>query len=360
MSVSAKMAVKSGIVRDERYLEHKPGHMHPEHPNRLKAVYKMLDSRFPGDVMEIEPEPATLEHIELVHSPSYIKKVLKTADHGFTSLAPDTPASAKTYLAAWLAVGGCLKALDMLVSGECDVCLSLVRPPGHHALRDRAGGFCIFNNLGITARYAIKQYEFKRILIVDWDIHHGNGLNDIFYEEKRVFYLSSHDTMLYPYTGDWEEVGQGEGEGYTINIPIPRTLKDKDFLYLYQEIVGAVVNAYKPQLILVGAGFDAHREDPVGRSQLSKQTFRWLTHLLLDMRGLMDDLPILLVLEGGYHPRALASCVKEVLEALKCDTPWEKPSFEDVFQGSELVEKVHRIHGKYGMVLRPGFMWGES
>jgi acetoin utilization deacetylase AcuC-like enzyme len=349
MFVGARMAVKTGIVRDERYLEHKPGHMHPEHPNRLKAVYKMLDSSFPGGLIEIEPEPATLEQIELVHSPSYIKKVLKTADHGFTSLAPDTPASARTYLSAWLAVGGCLKALDTLVSGECEACLSLVRPPGHHALRDRAGGFCIFNNLGITARYAVKRYDFKRILIIDWDIHHGNGLNDTFYEEKRVLYISSHDIMLYPYTGDWEETGKGEGEGYTINIPIPRTLKDRDFFFLYQEIVGDVIRAYNPQLVLVGAGFDAHSEDPVGRSRLSQKTFRWLTHLLLEMRELIDHPPILLVLEGGYNPRALASCVKEVLDALKCDTTWERPSLKDALQGAELVEKVHRIHEHYGV-----------
>jgi acetoin utilization deacetylase AcuC-like enzyme len=349
MFVSARMAVKTGIVRDKRYLEHKPGHMHPEHPNRLKAVYKMLDSSFPVGLLEIEPEPATLEQIELFHSPSYIKKVLKTADHGFTSLAPDTPASSRTYLSAWLAVGGCLKALDTLVSGQCEVCLSLVRPPGHHALRDRAGGFCVFNNLGITARYAIQRYDFQRILIIDWDIHHGNGLNDIFYEDKQVLYVSSHDIMLYPYTGDWKETGKGEGEGYTINIPIPRTLKDEDFFYLYHEIVCDVLRAFSPQLVLVGAGFDAHHEDPVGRSKLSEQTFRWLTHMILDIRAEIDHPPILLVLEGGYSPRALASCVKEVLDALKFEGTWERPSFNGVEQGDELVRKIRRIHGKYGV-----------
>ena len=343
------MAVKTGLVRDERYLEHKPGHMHPEHPNRLKSVYRMLDSSFPEGLTAIKPEPATLEHIERVHSPSYIKKVLKTADHGFTSLAPDTPASARTYLSAWLAVGGCLKALDSLVSGQCEACLSLVRPPGHHALKDRAGGFCIFNNIGITAKYALRRYGFKRVLIIDWDIHHGNGLNDIFYDEKRVFYLSSHDTMLYPYTGDWEEAGHGEGAGYTINIPIPRTLEDSDFFYLYHEVVGDVIRAYNPQLILVGAGFDGHGEDPVGRSRLSEQIFRWLTHLLLDMRVMIDKPSILMVLEGGYNPRALASCVKEVLEALTCETVWERPSLKDASQGVELVKKVRRIHEKYGV-----------
>jgi len=309
----------------------------------------MLDSSFPFGLMEIKPEPATLEQIELVHSPSYIKKVLKTADHGFTSLAPDTPASARTYLSAWLAVGGCLKALDALISGQCEACLSLVRPPGHHALQDRAGGFCIFNNIGITARYAINRYELQRILIIDWDIHHGNGLNDFFYEQKDVLYLSSHDTMLYPYTGDWEESGKGEGEGYTINIPIPRALKDRDFFHLYHEIVGAVTRAYNPQLVLVAAGFDAHYEDPVGRSKLSGQAFKWLAHLLLDLRADINHPPILLILEGGYNPRALASCVKEVLDAFKSDGTWERPSLEDVEQGDELVRKVRRIHGKHGV-----------
>jgi len=139
------MAVKVGIIRDERYLEHKPGHIHPEHPIRLKAVYRMLDRDFQKGLIKIKPEAAPLELIELVHTPAYIKKVLKTAEHDYTSLAPDTPVSSKSYLAAWLVVGGCLKGLDALISGECDFCFSLVRPPGHHALPERAGGFCIFN-----------------------------------------------------------------------------------------------------------------------------------------------------------------------------------------------------------------------
>ena len=206
--------------------------MHPEHPNRVKAIYRMLDTDFKKGLVNIEAEPATLESLELVHTSAYIKKVLKTADHNFTSLSPDTPASSKSYLAAWLAVGGCIKSLDTLMTGQCDVCFSLVRPPGHHALADRAGGFCIFNNIGAVARHALKHYGMKRILIVDWDVHNGNGVNDLFFHEKEVLYFSTHDMLLYPYAGNWEETGKNEGEGYTINVPIPRDLEDVEFLML--------------------------------------------------------------------------------------------------------------------------------
>lgn len=343
------MALKTGIVRDERYLEHKTGHIHPDQPKRLRAVYRMLDTDFASGLINIEPEPASLEHLELVHTPVYIDKVLKTAEHDSTSLAPDTPASARTYLAAWLAVGGCLKGLDALISGQCDVCFSLVRPPGHHALPDRAGGFCILNNLGITARYALKHHGFQRILIIDWDIHHGNGLQDLFYEEKEVLYLSSHDTLLYPYTGDWQEIGEGEGKGYTINLPIPRELQDREILHLYRKILGPVVRRFRPELLLVGAGFDAHYQDPIGRSQLTEQAFRWLTSLLLDLRAEVHHPPLLFALEGGYHPRALTNSVREVLKVLTTEENRGILPGEVTPRMAKLVEKARRIHAKHGV-----------
>jgi acetoin utilization deacetylase AcuC-like enzyme len=343
------MTLKVCIVRDERYLDHKPGYTHPESPNRLRAIHQMLDKDFPNGLVSLDPELASLEHLELVHRPSYIKKVMKTADHKFTSLAPDTPASARTYLAAWLAVGGCIKGLEALLSGECDACFVLSRPPGHHALPDRAGGFCIFNNLGIAAKYAIKHRGVKRILIVDWDIHHGNGLNDLFLEEKGVLYFSTHDTLLYPYTGDWEETGKGEGEGYTINIPIPRTLTDDDFLHVYQEVLGPVVRRFLPEMIFIDAGFDGHHEDLIGRSKFTEKVFGWLTRLCLKLRAEIGAPPILFALEGGYAPRAVASSVKEVLKALvEAGHGAEFPKAQSG-QAVEIVEKAKRIHAKYGV-----------
>ena len=354
------MTIRAGIVRDERYLEHKTGITHPEHPRRLKAVYRMLDTEFKGCFLHIQPEFAPLEYLELVHTPMYIEKVLKTAEYDFTNLAPDTPASAKTYLAAWLAAGGCISGIDALISGRCDVCFALVRPPGHHALPDRAGGFCIFNNLGIAARYVIEHHKLKRILIIDWDIHHGNGIQHLFYGVKEVLYFSTHDTLLYPYTGSWEETGEGEGTGFTVNIPIPRDLEDGEFLFLYQEILRPVVLRYCPEMILVAAGFDANHEDPIGRSRIAEQTFGWLTHLILDIgEGLAHQtgmsspsnskgcIPVLLALEGGYQPRALARCIREVLKAIREETHSKHLPVKKTSKVVKLLEKTRRIHAKY-------------
>jgi len=341
------MALKLGIVRDDRFLEHMPGHTHPEHPSRLRAVHRMLDTELPAGYDVIEPEPATLEVLELIHTKAYIKKVLKTADHKFTSLSPDTPASAKTYLSAWLAVGGCLKGLEALVSGQFDVCFAMVRPPGHHALSDRAGGFCIFNNLGITARYAINQSDFRRILIIDWDIHHGNGIQDLFYRGKKVLYFSTHDMLLYPYTGNLEETGKGWGQGYTINIPLPRDLNDADILHLYSGILTPVVQRYMPDLILVAAGFDAHHEDPIGRMKITESAFADLTCLLLHLRNMVDDPPILFALEGGYSNRGLTNSVRSVLNILTSETVLQGFPSSETTIGAQLVEKSRGIHSPF-------------
>jgi len=349
MPMSANTPYRIGVVRDDRYLLHKPGHTHPEHPNRLKAIYRMLDAQFAGKLVGIKPRPATLEHLELVHTPSYVKRVLKTADHGFTSLAPDTPASAETYLASWLAVGGCLKALDDLFNGALHACFSLVRPPGHHALRDRAGGFCVFNNIGIAARYAMKERDLKRILVIDWDIHHGNGINDLFHREKEVLYFSTHDPMLYPYTGDWEDAGAGEGAGYTVNIPLIRELDDGEFIRIYQKTALPVLRAYGPQLILVAAGFDAHQEDPIGRSRLTEETFGVLTRSIMAIRSEVGEPPILFVLEGGYSPRALAASVEAVFHGLmNRDLVEDRPETETP-RVVDIVSKVRSVHERFGV-----------
>jgi len=341
------MALKIGIVRDDRYLEHMPGHTHPEHPSRLRAVHRMLDTQLPGGYEIIEPEPATLEVLELVHTSAYIKKVMRTADHKFTSLAPDTPASAKSYLSAWLAVGGCLKALEALVMKQCDICFAIVRPPGHHALVDRAGGFCIFNNLGITARYAIKQLGFQRILIIDWDVHHGNGIQDLFYREKKVLYFSTHDMLLYPYTGNLEETGKGWGQGYTINIPVPRDLNDADMLHIYRDILTPVVQRYAPDLILIVAGFDAHHEDPIGRMKITESAFADLTRLLLHLRTMANDAPMLFALEGGYSNRGLANSIRSVLKILTSEQATQAFPSSKTSLGARLVAKAHKIHAPY-------------
>ncbi len=341
--------MKVAVVRDERFLAHKTGHAHPEHPARLKAVYRMLDREFAEGLIYLTPRLATLEQLELVHTPVYIQKVLKTAEHDFTSLAAHTPASAQTYLSAWLAVGSCLSGIDALMNGRCGICLCLVRPPGHHALPDRAGGFCVFNNLAISARYAIRQYGVERVLVIDWDVHHGNGIQDIFYSEKAVFYFSTHDLLLYPYTGDFLETGSGEGTGYTLNIPLPREADDSDLLYIYRAVLGPLLSAYRPQLILVSAGFDAHRQDPIGRLNLSAAVFGRLAELVIRLATVENATPVLFSLEGGYDPMALADCVREVLKALTAEYRAAVDSPNATRLGEQMLAKARQTHAAFSV-----------
>lgn len=337
------------VVRDDRFLAHKTGHAHPENPARLKAVYRMLDREFAQGLIYLTPRLATLEELELVHTPVYIKKVLKTAEHDFTSLAAHTPVSARSYLSAWLAAGSCLAGIEALMTGRCGICMCLVRPPGHHALADRAAGFCVFNNLAIAARYALQQYGLGRVLIIDWDVHHGNGIQDIFYKERAVFYFSTHDRLLFPFTGDFSETGSGEGRGYTLNIPLPREVADNDLLYVYRAVLGPLLAAYRPQLILVSAGFDAHRQDPIGRLNLSAEIYGRLTELILGIGTGADGPPILFSLEGGYEPNALAECVREVLKVLTAGSRAAKISAPETTLGARLVARARQMHSAYGV-----------
>jgi len=341
------LAIKVGVVRDLRFLEHKPGLVHPESPNRLRAIHRMLEKDFTHGLTIIQPELAMLEHLELVHPPAYIRQILATADRDFTSLAPDTQASSKTYLAAWLAVGACIDGLKALLNGTCRACFALVRPPGHHALPDRAGGFCVFNNLGIAARYAIEEHGFERILIIDWDVHHGNALQDLFYSDKRVLYFSSHYMGWYPHTGDWEETGEGQGAGYTVNLPIPKELEDDDIIHIYRDILNAIVRRFKPQLILVAAGFDAHQRDPLGRTRLTDKAYGWLTQIVLQLSDASKSAPILLALEGGYDNWALAASVREVLRVLTFEGRLGRIPDVRTARGAAVIERARQIHAKF-------------
>jgi acetoin utilization deacetylase AcuC-like enzyme len=339
----------TALVVSREYLEHKPGHTHPENPSRLSSVYRMIESVFAGSIPIIKPDLATLEQLELVHTPAYIKKVMKTAEHDFTSLAPDTPASQKTYHCAWLAVGGCIKAVDALLSGDFKACFALVRPPGHHALKDRAGGFCVFNNLAVAARYAATTHGCERILIIDWDIHHGNGIQDTFYSDRGVFYFSTHDPLLYPYTGAFEETGSGQGTGYNLNIHLPRDTSDKEILFLYRQVLTTLLERYQPQLILVAAGFDAHSEDPVGRSRLSAEVFGALTRLLIKTCTRAGDPPVLFSLEGGYNPQALSESVKETIKAMAGDHTLRTTEDRESDKVAGIIAKARGIHRQYGL-----------
>ena len=343
------MTRKVGVIRDERYLEHKPGLVHPEAPGRLRSVYRMLDKEFENRLVQIEPKLATLEQLQMAHTPTYIDLIMSTAERDFTPLSSDTFVSAKSYIAAWLAVGAGISAVDALMGEEVRACFSLVRPPGHHALADRAGGFCIFNNIGIAAKYAVEKYGLDRILIIDWDIHHGNALQDLFYRDSKVLYFSSHYMGWYPNTGDWDETGEADGAGYTVNVPVPKELEDDDITYLYQNVLNRIVRKYKPQFIIVAAGFDAHERDPLGRTHLTEKAYRTLTQIVLQMSDAGNGVPIFFSLEGGYDNRALAESIREVLDMLAFDGRRDRLSLRSTKRAEEMLWKLRQTHGKHGV-----------
>jgi len=347
--VSRQGTHRVAVVRDERYLEHKPGLTHPESPQRLQEVYRMLDREFGADLTAIPPRAATLEELELVHTPEYIEQVLKTAETPFTHLTLDTPLSAKSYEAAWLAVGGCLAGGEAVLAGQADVCFALVRPPGHHARPGGGGGFCVFNNLAVTARHAQARHGLERILIVDWDVHHGNGVQEVFYDEPEVLYFSSHQEGLFPGTGDWTETGRGPGAGYTVNVPVPLSWGDHDAVHLYREIVGSMLRRFRPQLILVAAGFDAHLEDPLGRTKLTAVGFGRLAALIMSRREAAGSPPVLLALEGGYGPLALAESVHQVLLACREPAGYLDQDGVETGLGADLVQRARLIHDQFGV-----------
>ncbi len=341
-----------GVTRDDRFAGHKTGHSHPESPARLRSVYRMLDQSFVDALLTVTPEPATLDQLERVHTAAHVKKILKTAEQKITSLAPDTPVSNQSYLAAWLAAGACVQGVDLLLEGACRSFFALVRPPGHHALPDRATGFCLFNNLAVAARHARARHGLKKILIIDWDVHNGNGLNDVFYAENSVFYLSSHDLMLFPYSGTIEETGTGQGRGFTLNLPLDRAFTDNDMASIYQAVLEPVFARYAPDLVMVAAGFDAHVDDPLGRSHWTEKAYFLLTRLIRDLADQHGRPPLLLSLEGGYDPGANAASVKSVLNALISD----QPNAPDLLPPdhpalvNDLLEAVREVHRPYGVI----------
>ena len=341
------MKQKIGVVRDERYLEHMPGHVHYEHPSRLRAVYRMLDKEF-CDVFQVySPEPCTIGQLERVHTPTYIHKVLKTSEIYFTHLTPDTPVCAHSNFCSWLAVGGCLVGLKALMDREVDVCFSFIRPPGHHALPDKAGGFCVFNNIAVTAREAIDRYGIKRVLIVDWDIHHGNGIQDIFYGDPMVYYLSTHYQSSWPYSGPVAATGKDRGRGYTMNVPLPKITNDEEFVYLYSRLLPYVFERYKPELLIVAAGFDGHEDDLSNLAKLTEVSFRKTTRILMNQVSKFGNPPILFAMEGGYYPPALASSVREVLSELISPTDIDEMPYTPSSRIENRLQAVMAHHNSY-------------
>ena len=307
----------TGIVKDRRYLEHDMGPGHPESPDRLKTVYKTLEkNKAFSSYPVIEPLPATEAEIELVHTKPYHDLIRRTAGRERVYLDPDTSTSAKSYETALLAAGGALRAAEMIMERKIDNAFALVRPPGHHAEASEARGFCIFNNAAVAAEHLIRSSGLKRILIVDWDLHHGNGTQHSFEDRDDVLYFSTHQFPHYPGTGHWSEVGKGKGEGFTVNVPLAAGKTDADFLYIFRRLLAPIARAFKPEFILVSAGFDIFAGDPLGGMEVSIEGFGALAAELQELARSLSAGRMLYVLEGGYNLFGLRDGVARVLLAM--------------------------------------------
>jgi len=315
------MSRKTGIVKDQRYLLHDAGSGHPESPQRLQETYGMLESAdMAGKFIEIIPRYATHDEIAMIHDPSYVDMVAGTAGKSFVALDPDTTTTAESYGVAKLAVGGLFSAIDSVMSGDVDNAFALIRPPGHHAGSGNAAGFCIFNNVAIGAMHAMAQYKVQKILIVDWDLHHGNGTQEQFYGNKNVLYFSTHQYPYYPGTGALEEIGAGSGIGYTVNVPLRTGMNNGHYVKLYRKLLCPIAMKFNPELVLVSAGFDPYYLDPLGGMKVTPAGFAHLTRILMDIADHCCGGKLVVTLEGGYHLAGLAESVKAVLLEMRDDT----------------------------------------
>jgi acetoin utilization deacetylase AcuC-like enzyme len=323
-SAQNKQAEGLGYLFDNHYLLHDPGKRHPESPERLIAIRQTLeDSAVRDHFLQLQPRMAREDELELIHSPIHIQRIEQAARRAPSFLDLDTSVSIDSYQTALLAAGGVLQCVDSICSGKLRRVFAFVRPPGHHADRERASGFCLFNNVAIAAAYALREYKLARVAIIDTDVHHGNGTQSCFYSNPDVLYVSSHQYPFYPGSGSFNEVGRGEGKGYTLNFPLPEGTGDPSFVPIYSKIIASVLDQYAPQLILVSAGFDGHVRDPLGGLALTYAGYASAAASLMLAADRLCNGRICFVLEGGYSLEALKECCSAVLSEMQKQHPTE-------------------------------------
>ncbi|UPT76773.1 histone deacetylase [Sulfurovum sp. XGS-02] len=301
--------MKVAYITDDIYLQHHTGAMHPESPERLRAINKAIEELH-SFLTFTSPISASESILELVHSPDHIETIKNVCAYE-GSIDSDTVCSVDSFDAARMAVGAGVVALDGIKSGEFERAFCAVRPPGHHARPAQAMGFCLFNNIAIAARYA-QSIGYEKVMIVDFDVHHGNGTQDTFYEDDSVFYFSSHQAYIFPGTGAQLEKGEGKGRGYTANFPVMAGSSDNDLLDIYENELPSLVNDFKPDIILVSAGYDLHESDPLAQLNITTEGIRRIVRIILDSA----DVPFVFFLEGGYNVNALGENVKVTLEEM--------------------------------------------
>lgn len=369
----------TALVYDPIFLEHITPSHHPERPLRVEWAWQVLEAlnwlNRDGLVM-LSPRAATIDEIAAVHDRMYIQEVEvackeiaeEEAAGGRKTrfFATDTYVSAKTYEAALKAAGAPITAIEAIMRGDVHNAFCLVRPPGHHAVYESAMGFCIFNNVAIAARYAIDHYGLERVMIIDYDVHHGNGTQEMFYDDPRVLYFSVHQAPFYPGTGLSTERGEGAGLGTTINVPLPAGTGFETYEPLFRQVMAPAADRFHPQLILVSAGFDAHWKDmesgtslglAAPRMYLSTAGFARLNQIIIELANVLCDGRLVMVLEGGYHAEATAACVATVVNYLLGDDAAVDsfgPPPDRAFQinNDVLIAELRRIHGLTGYRMR--------
>ena len=308
---------KLSIINNDLFLSHENPPGHPECPQRLSSILQMLES---SDLLEktipLDTRPATEDEITLAHSKSYFDTIRNTSGKKFTQLDTDTSTCEVSFDAALAASGGLICSADAIISKKIDTAFVLARPPGHHAERDKAMGFCLFNHVAVAASYLLENRGFERILIIDWDVHHGNGTQNIFYDSDKVLYFSVHQFPFYPGTGSLKELGYAGGLGYTLNVPCPSMLGDEDYLRIFTEILAPTVAQYAPQFIFVSAGFDAYQVDPLGGMLLTSEGFARLTNFVMELAERHCGGNIAFILEGGYNTAEMGIIVRSVVEEI--------------------------------------------
>jgi len=303
------------------FVEHETGE-HPENKRRLIVAKRFLEES--GlDLEWVTPGPAPVSAVELIHTPAYIETIRKVAEQGGSWMDADTVVSPRSYEAALVAAGAGLEAVERAIeTGER--AFLLVRPPGHHACRDRAMGFCLFNNIAVAAAHAVTTLGIERVMIVDWDVHHGNGTQAAFYEEPRVLFLSMHQAGHYPGTGMSREVGTGAGSGFTVDVPLQAGAGDGAVKLAFESLETPLARAFRPELILVSAGYDSQAGDILGGLRFSQDAFQWMAATLTELCGELGAAGPVCFLEGGYVPDMLARSIGATIRGLQ----GEKPKFD--------------------------------
>lgn len=314
---------KCGLLLDDRYLKHRISQQSIENPRRLHSLYSTIRDNFRDSFHFFRPREATLDNIIAVHSAFYLEQLWDhISKEDPYSYDRDTYLMEDSFVTAQLAAGGCLQMADNIMAGEFDYGFALIRPPGHHAEPGRGMGFCILNNIGITAEYLLNHYGLKRILILDFDAHHGNGTQEMFYESSEVLVISLHQNGLFPYTGDANEIGREDGEGFNINVPVYSQFGDQEYTYLIGRLLQGVVEQFLPQIILVSAGYDGHKDEHISSTLLTTDWFGTITTMLKQYARDVCENRLMFILEGGYNPCSLEKCVAATLSSLKApDVP---------------------------------------